>query len=426
MADAGAGSGPAVDMLGRPVAPHVPTALIRSIDFWHGPGMDRDPFGIVRALRDGPRMLYNTHNPIKGQSWLPTKGAEIRYILTNAQLFSSTQQADFSGMIGEDWPLIPVEIDPPAHGQFRRLVERWFTPQAVEAIGARVGLRAVELIEAVARDGGCDFKEAFGTPFPVSIFMEVMGLPVEDMPVLRIWAWQIMQGTNEEKKIGLKAAVAYMRDLIAQRRRAPKDDLISGVTLAELDGKPIAPEHVLGICVLLFIGGLDTVVGTLGLAFNHLASNPDYQSRLRADPDAIPRAVDEYLRLFSPAQSQRQATTDVAVGGVEIRAGDWVTIVDAFASLDPEEFDDPDSVRLDRGPVRHMAFSTGPHVCLGRHLARRELATSLREWLTRIPPFRITPGEHAVSHGGNTFGMERLPLSWDVQEATRGWTHRSC
>jgi cytochrome P450 len=402
-----------LDFYGRPLAPHVPRELVRRIDVFDGPGMDRDPFAAIRALRSEPPLVYNLHNPFKGQSWLPTRAELIRSVAGNPELFSNVDQLGFAALIGETWKYGPLEMDAPDHTNFRKLMNPWLSPPAVARLSDKVRQRAVELIEAVADKGGCEFVSAFGTPYPVSIFMEMMGLPEQRMPDFLKWVSQLLHtGDPQVKMQGVHSITTYLRGLIADRRNAPQDDLASRVVSSQIDGKPLSEDDLLGVCYLLFTGGLDTVASSSGFFFRHLATHPEHQERLRRNPEDIPKAVDELLRAYTPTQALRMAKQDTELAGVSIKKGDWINLVFSLAGLDPHEFENPDQIDFDRPNNRHFAFSYGPHFCAGSHLAKRELQIALTEWMQRIPPFRLAPGEEPKTHGGQVFGVDRLVLEW--------------
>ena len=402
------------DFFGRPIPSHVPRELLREVNYFNGPGMERDPFATLRFLHDGPRVVYNLHNPLHGQSWLLTRAQEMRYVLDNPQMFSSDWQAGFSALVGETWRLAGTEMDPPQHTRFRGLMNTWFSPGEIAKLVDRVRERTVELIDAVLPMGGCEFVESFGTPFPNSIFMDLFGLPREHSEQFMQWEVQLLK--NPDIGVKRKAALAildYLRRLAEDRRRHPRDDLASRTVKAQFDGKSLDYDDVMSLYWVLFTGGLDTVASSLGFYFLHLATHPEYQQHLREHPQDIPRAVDEYLRAYSPVTSQRRALQDVDIAGAPIKRDDWITLIHALGSLDPEQNPDPDKVSLDRSNARHFAFARGIHFCVGSHLARRELQIAIEEWLRRVPPFRLAEGALPRTHGGIIFGVDYLPLVWE-------------
>ena len=391
---------------------HVPHHLVKKFDFFGNPDLRKCPFSTIAQLHEGGTFFNPTSYRPEG-SWVVTSAQDIRFVLNNPGLFSNKGESGFSQLMGEEWDLIPLELDPPEHTRFRQLLNPLFAPSAVEKMGHGVTERAVDLIEAVRSTGGCEFMEAFGRPFPVSIFMQFMGLPEELTEQFLTWEFMLLHDPSLETKIAGAAAIRdYLRELAAERRARPTGDLTSFVVTAEIDGRPLTDLEVQGILYLMFVGGLDTVASSLGFFFHHLAENQEHQAYLRANPDAIPAAVEEMLRRFSVVVSYRQCKVDVKVGEVEMKEGDWITIVDALGSLDPKEFACPMDVDLERKNNRHLAFAYGPHFCLGNHLARRELQTALREWLARIPQWRVKPGSQVQVHGGAIFGVDRLELEW--------------
>lgn len=392
---------------------HVPRELV-----WHGPPPGQDasscPYHQLAAMHDGPRVIWLSQNRMQPVgTWALSRAEDIRAVLQQPELFSSKGIAGFSQMVGESWDLIPLELDPPAHGKYRTILNGIFSPARVKSLEDGVRARAAGLIEAVAEHGGCEFVETFARPFPVQIFMQIMGLPDGDFETLVAWEHDLLHSFDpNERRRGAQGFLGYLRDLIARRRAAPQDDLAGFVIQARVDGRPLTDDEVMGVYYLLVVAGLDTVAASLGLHFRHLALDAPLQQRLRAEPGAIPDAVEEFLRRYGIVTTSRFVTQDTEVAGVKMKAGDRISISTMAGSLDPTEFERPLDVDIDRSPNRHVAFSYGPHRCLGSHLARRELVIAIEEWLKRIPPFRIPGGEAAPIQPGGLLSVGRLPLSW--------------
>jgi cytochrome P450 len=398
---------------------HVPPELVRPAQtFGIGaqPANGKCPYDRLSDMHSGPRIVYTAPDPnmFGAGAWLLTKAEDIRTVLQNPEIFSSKGIAGFSRLLGQNWDLIPLELDPPEHGKFRAIMNSIFAPAKVAAMEDGVRARAVAMIDAVASKGECEFVEAFGRPFPVSIFMQLMGLPDEHMQQLNEWEYGLLHSaTIEERFAGAQGFLNYLRDLIEKRRREPANDLTTFAVQAQVDGRPLTDDEVMGICFLLVVAGLDTVAASLSLHFRHVAQNPDDQARLRADPSLIPSAVEEFLRRYAIVTTSRFLTQDAEVGGVRMKKGDRVTCSTILASLDPDEFEHPMDVDITRAPNRHVAFSYGPHRCIGSHLARRELVIALEEWLKRVPPFRVKGGFAPVAPGG-LLSVKELPLEWQV------------
>lgn len=402
-----------VDAAGLPG--HVPEDLVRSFSFYTGPGIAQCPFRAVAALHgETPRIFYNVDDPQCGASWVLTRAADFRAVLGNPALFSSRNITGFSALMGDSWPLRPLEVDPPEHRIFRSLLNGHFAPPAIARMSDGIRTRATALIDRFAGTGRCEFMADFGRPFPVGVFLQLMGLPADAADQFLAWEYALLHDLDLQVKAASATAIkTYLLELMANRRDAPEDDLASYVATAEIDGRRLSDDEVLGIYYLLFVGGLDTVAASLGSYFRHLAENPQAQALLRADPSQIPRFTDEFLRRFSPVTTRRIATADTELVGVVIKKGDWVTCVSALASLDPEEFAEPLELEHERPNNRHLGFGFGPHFCLGSHLARREIHVAFEEWIARVPSFRLAPGFVAATHGGPVMGLEALQLVWD-------------
>jgi cytochrome P450 len=312
--------------------------------------------------------------------------------------------------------MIPLELDPPAHTKFRALLNPSFSPNKIAKMQDGVRESCVGLIEALKAKPDCEFMQDFGRPFPVLIFLQLMGLPREDFHKVLEWEELLLQGKTMEARIGAAAAIRdYLRDLAQARREHPVDDLISFAVQAKVDGEMLSDDEILGICYLLFVGGLDTVASSLGFYFKYLAEHPEQQILLRENNALIPDAVEELLRVHSVVMVSRFLTEDAEFAGVAMKKGDCIAIYMTFASYDAEEIEQPETVDFARAPNRHVAFSFGPHRCIGSHLARRELVIAIEEWVNRVPQFGIKPGAEVRMHGGVVFGVDQLPLSWSGQ-----------
>ena len=371
----------------------------------------------LSRLHDGPRVLFNPPDegaPTSwGGSWRLTRAEDIRFVLQSPDLFSSRNIAGFSRLVGQEWDLIPLEKDPPEHAKYRAIMNGVFAPAKITAMEAGVRARAVALIESFVDDGGCEFDEAFGRPFPVSIFMQLMGLPEADTDKVNAWEYGLLHsGEMQARVVAARGFYDYLRDLIALRRKEPADDLTTFCINAEVDGRPTTDDEIMGMCYLLVVAGLDTVAASLSLHFRHLALFPQDQARLRADPSLIPSAVEELLRAYAIVTTNRWVTQNVEIGGVQMKAGDRVICSTALACLDPAEFDNPMHVDIERSPNRHVAFSYGPHRCIGSHLARRELIIAMEEFLKRVPPFRLADGASGAINPAGLYSAPHLPLVW--------------
>jgi len=396
---------------------HVPPHLVRDYSIYTAPGLTPTPFGdphaAIACLHAGPPIFYAANNTRNGEgAWLVVRAEDQRQVLQDAATFSSARR-NFSAAVGEDWPMIPLEVDPPEHARYRSLLNPLLSPRRVADMEPLVRARAVEMIEAIkARGTSCDVMTDFAFPFAVGIFLQFLGMTTERIGEFVGWANDMFHGTPERRTTASRAVLDFILDTADQRRRQPTDDFMSFLVQVELDGRKLNDDEVRGIGILLFTAGLDTVAAALGLDLYHLARTPEHQRELRETPSKILLAAEEMLRAFSTVTPIRVVTRDVVFNGVPMKRGDKVACPSMAANRDPCEFANPDTVVLDREDNRHTAFAYGPHRCLGSHLARREIVIGLEEWLARIPEFRIKPGTTPITYGGFVFGVEDLILEW--------------
>ncbi|MDT4999307.1 MAG: hypothetical protein QOK12_1412, partial [Mycobacterium sp.] len=278
---------------------------------------------------------------------------------------------------------------------------------------------AAELIGPLADEGGCDFVSRISRVFPSTVFLTIMGMPVEDLEKFLAWEDMILHQSgvgdevNAARLEGMTHVMGYFSGLIQQRRgnRDPDaDDIVSKAIDWTIDGEPINDLELLNCLLLLFMAGLDTVSNQLSYAMLHLATHPDDRARIVAEPELIPRAVEELLRAYPIVQTARKATQDMDFHGCPVKAGDMASFSLAFAGRDEVAYPDARTVDFDRGVTRHLSFGGGPHRCLGSHLARQEMAVVLEEWHKRIPDYELAG--QPIEHGGQVFGVDELNLTW--------------
>jgi cytochrome P450 len=291
-----------------------------------------------------------------------------------------------------------------------------FSPAAVAKLEPRVTQRFDEILEEIAPRGHCDYVADVALRFPNTIFMEIMGLPVSDADQFQAWETDILHTGSVGNDVSLRAmneVIAYFVGLVGERRKAPKDDLVSVATTFEIDGQRVSDDDLLSMCLLLFMAGLDTVAMQLSYSMMHLATHDDDRRRLVAEPSLFPTAMEEFLRYYSFVTPGRKVVHDTEVNGCPVKAGQMVYLPLVSANRDGSEFPDADKVVIDREVNRHIAFGAGPHRCLGSHLARQELRIGLMGWHARIPEYRLAEGAVIREHGGQ-IGLDNLPIEWDA------------
>ncbi len=400
---------------------HVPADMVRDFEIYYPPGRQKDIFNFLQTIHEDRDIFYNLNaDPIicPNGAWYVTSFKLTNEVLQYPQAFSSTGIVNYSHLVGESWPMIPIELDPPDHTRIRLVVMPIFAPARMKMLTGRITQRAEELIQAFRGKGGCDFVTEFSTVFPVRIFLELLDLPFDRFDDFIAWGAGIINSyIPEERTEATRAARAYLREVITARRADPGDDVISKIIQATTaDGARLTEDELIGLTFMLFIGGLDTVAATLGFTFRYLADHPEARQQLRVRPELIPTAVEEFLRAFSVVVTKRRVARDIDFHGAPMKAGDYVTCVTGAADTDPEEFGP--AMKLDRPDNRHVAFGMGPHRCLGSHLARLELKIAIEVFLRLLPDFEVAPGARITTHGaGGVYGYDTLPLRWAADPA---------
>lgn len=368
------------------------------------------PQPMYKALRESSP-VFRSPNAVVVLSRL----ADIEMALKRSDLFSSNMDAIDLGNIR---PLIPLQIDPPEHAKYRRILDPLFTPREMARREPAVTALVNEIIDRFAGRGECDFHAEFAVPLPCTVFLQLLGLPLEDLNKFLVWKDGVIrpEGAQGYQQHGEAAAPMarqiydYFERAIDDHIASPRDDVLSALIAANVEGRPLSREEVLDICFLFLIAGLDTVTDSLDCFFVYLARNPEQRRLLVEQPDILPSAIEELLRWETPVPGiARVAIQDVEVGGCPISKGERVSPLLGAANTDPAEFPDPELVDFRRNPNRHRAFGGGPHRCLGSHLARLELRVALREFHARIPDYEIPDGVQ-LAYTGGLRSVESLPL----------------
>jgi cytochrome P450 len=399
------------------VPPHVPTHLVRDFDFAAIPGAHDDVHLAWQRLHDGPRLFWSPHY---GGHWVATRADDIERIQTDHRVFS---HREFSLPRGyKPFPFVPLEADPPEHADYRRVIAPFFSPVVVAKLESQVRELTISLIESFKPRGSCEFVAEFARHLPVTVFLGMIDLPLAERERFIAWGEVMTRATSsKEKQDVLRQTVEYLSRFIAERTASPKDDLISRVVKAEVNGRPVRQDEVLGMTTLLFFGGLDTVASMLSFVARFLARNPSHRRQLIDDPKLIPGAIEEFLRRHGLSNTVRILNEDAELGGVQLKKDDIIMVPISLHGLDERRFPDALSLDFKRKPV-HATFGNGPHRCPGSNLARTEVRVFLEEWLKRIPEFEITPGEQSRTATGAVNTVTYLPLSWPLTD--RGTTDK--
>lgn len=327
----------------------------------------------------------------------------VKTVLENKDLFSSNRMAPEAEADSQASPLgvSLINIDPPKHRQMRSLVNKAFTPKAMESWRPRIERITQTLMDDIEGYKNIDFVDAISFPLPVMVISEIIGVPAEDQRQFKEWSNTIVAGPKDNKEETLKALGekkmqaheelgGYFEEILDHKRREPGDDIISVLLAADIDGEKLSENELIGFCILLLIAGNETTTNLLSNAIYTFTEYPESYEAIKKDPDArIAGAIEEVLRFRSPVQSMnRVVKTDTELGGRTLEAGQFVSAWIGSANRDDNQFPEADRFDIFRKPNRHLAFGKGIHFCLGAPLARMEAETALRAWIRRYPEFR--------------------------------------
>jgi cytochrome P450 len=361
------------------------------------PELARNPQPTYRALVERSPVFR-----MEGVGLVAASREAVDLVLRNPEVFSSNMSAVD---LKTRRPLIPMSIDPPAHRNYRKLLNPLFAAQRMKSLEEPVTCLANELIDKFVGDDEIDFAKQFSVPLPSQVFLTMLGLPLEELPRFLemkdgIIRPQVVVGqplghpdTDAYQQRIADSIYSYFETLLDQRAGVRRDDLVSRFLDAEVDGDRLGRDEIVDIGFQLLIAGLDTVTAALDCFFGYLATHPEQRRELVSHPGSIPNAVEELLRWETPVMAvARVATREIELAGCPVHAGDQVLALIGAANLDDNDLPDAGRLRWDRDVNRHLAFGSGIHLCLGSHLARLELGIALREWHRRIPEYRLKPG----------------------------------
>lgn len=338
-----------------------------------------------------------------GGFWFAVRYDDIHRIEQEPETFAVSPGMLLPPM-GHVRPGIPIDIDPPMHTKYRRIMLPAFTPQRMNEMEPAVRRIARELLDEIGDAREIDASRRFAVPMPMRVFCELAGLPAEDSERLEDWINRIFYVRTHDYADTERAAAeccTYLAEHFEARREGPpRDDLPGRLLAAEIDGRPLTDEELVDYGFVLLTAGLDTTAWVIRSGLWHLAQHPEDRARLAAHPELVPTASEEFLRCLSSVQAMaRTATRDVPLDGRHVARGDRVLIVFGAGNRDEAVFPDSDRIHIDRQPNPHMAFGVGIHRCLGSNLARRELRVAFEEFLARFPEFSLAPGSDPPWHG---------------------------
>jgi len=365
----------------------------------HDEGLDV-AFDVYRELRDHCPIGFSERY---GGFWFVTRFDDIHRIEQDPETFAVSPGMLLPPM-GHVRPGIPIDIDPPMHPKYRRLMLPAFTPQQVDSFEPMVRRSAIQLLDAFASETQVDISKRFAVPLPMIVFCELAGLPTDESERLEDWINRIFYVRTHDYAETERAAeecCAYLASVFeARKAQPPRDDLFGRLLVAEIDGRPLSDEELVDYGFVLLTAGLDTTAWVIRSSLWHLAQHPEDRAKLAASPERIATAMEEFLRCLSSVQGMaRTVTRDVELDGHTVRKGERVLLLFGAGNRDEAKFPDGDHVVIDRQPNPHFAFGVGIHRCLGSNLARREVRIALEEFLDRYPEFSFIPGSNPPWHG---------------------------
>jgi cytochrome P450 len=346
-------------------------------------------------------------------SWLPTRYEDVVAIAQEFETFTSRQilvmppaegrnEGAYAGVAAP-----PITSDPPDHHWHRRLILPIFSPQSVAKYEQGTRDLCNALIDEFIDKGTADAAADYAQHIPVRVIATMLGVPLEMEPEFTEWVRGVLENMTD-KELRMKSFVNIVEFFMGQvedRRKNPREnDLITELMNAEVEGKKVPIEYVLGVCQLMLVAGIDTTWSAIGSCMWHMAQHPEHRKQLRENPDLWPTAIEELLRVYAPVTMARIVDHDTEFQGCPMKAGDRVLMAFPAANRDPRQFENPDEVILDRQNNRHVAFGSGIHRCAGSNLARLEVRIALQTWLERIPEFELVDPNSVTWVGGQVHG----------------------
>ena len=380
-----------------------------------------DPTTAWAELRDTCPIA---HTDRWGGSWLPTRYADVQALAKIVPDLSSASPGPIVVDVPEELrrperegynAAAPISADPPDQTWTRRALLPHFTPKAIGPERTYTEGLCQELIDAFIDSGECDGAVDYAQQIPPRVIAKKLGVSEDMTDDFIEWVRGVLELGLTQPELRVKYS-DIIRDEVRDRRANPKDDLITALAQTEVDGEVLPDEVVIGMCNLQLVAGIDTTWSSIGSALWHFATHADDRRRMAAaqadgDDDLWDTAIEELLRFYAPVTMARNAIATVEYNDdVTFQPGDKILMNFPGANHDPEAFDHPEQVILDRQRNRHIAFGSGIHRCAGSNLARMEMHVALRTWFSRIPEFTLADPDAVTWAGGQVRGPRSLPI----------------
>lgn len=383
------------------------------------------PLALFRphALEETPQTYawfeeMRSNDPVfyDGRIWHAFRYEEVSQVMTDYTRFSS--QA--FGLAGSFTQNTLVAKDPPDHRKLRNLVNQAFTPRTVARLSDRIAQLTQELLDGVKSRGKMDVVSDIAFPLPAKVIAEMLGVPPGDWDIFQRWARvdssDPAASRREAGRSYREEMSGYFSRLLEERRRTPREDLVSALSVAEVDGERLSEAELVSFCFLLLAAGQETTKNLIANAIVCLTDHPDSMQRLMREPALMPTAIEEVLRYLPPVWFlYRQTRAEVELGGQRIPADQLVLAWTASANRDPAQFQNPDRFDIEREPNRHLAFGHGIHYCVGAPLARLEARIALPMMLEQLRDLQRVEGVPIIVHTGLVFVIRSLPITFQAR-----------
>jgi len=388
------------------------------------PGVPHEAF---KVLREKAPVFWQKITDDNGY-WAVTRYEDVVTVSKDPATFSSYK----GGTILKDLPeedlnntrTIMLNMDPPQHSKYRKLVSQGFTPRMTARLEPRIRSATSAILDEVAGRGECDFVRDIAAELPLIVIAELVGVPLEDRHKVFEWSNRLIgfddpefQNSEDQGKMAAMEMWMYANQLAEQRKSAPRDDLVSMLMTGEVDGEKLTEMEFDSFFLLLAVAGNETTRNLISGGMLALIEHPSEWRKLLADPSLVPSAVEEMLRWVSPvSQFRRTATRDTEIRGVKIKEGDKVVVYYQSANRDEAIFKDPYKFDVTRSPNNHLAFGIGEHFCLGANLARLEIRVMFEELVRRLPDIELAgPVRRLRSNFIN--GVKEMPVRFSPTRA---------
>ncbi|API59934.1 cytochrome [Tardibacter chloracetimidivorans] len=393
------------------VPPHVDPALVVDFDYFNPPGLSEhgDVYRAWRTLQDGPDIVWTPRN---GGHWILTRAEDIKWVQENYEIFS---HEEFQIPRGALLVMPPITVDPPHHSRYRAVMNPSFSKSRVTNVyEPKIRALTVDLIKQLKPRGACEFVHDFAYVMPVAIFLGIVDLPLDRREEFLTWGRGFATGREDERLGFQKKILEYLGSVLDERQGGEGDDLLTRIAGWRSNPRYQSEQETLGMAILAFVGGLDTVAAQLSFAVAELARRPELHARLRDEPELVPSAVEEFLRRHGLSSTGRLVKTRTERKGACFLPEEMVMVPIGLSGMDDRAYSNPLTIDFDRVPAPHNTFGNGPHKCVGATLARMELQVFFEEWTQRMPPVRLDPARRPTSHAGPILGMAELNITWDL------------